>query len=132
MRRRILTSLALLALATLGLGADTCGSSSDAADAGTCPDAAACTFIDPKCTTPTPSYSATVHELLVTTCVNCHYPDSKLAQSSLTTYEDVHLVFGAALDQVSNCLMPPQGYCPLNDEQRTELLTWLACGAPEN
>ena len=81
---------------------------------------------------PTPSYSATVHPILVASCASCHYPGSHLAQSSLTTYEEVHLVLGAALDQVSNCLMPPMGYCPLSAEDRTALLTWLACGAPEN
>ncbi len=33
--------------------------------------------------------------------------------------------------QVYRCLMPPSdGSTPLSDDERTELLQWLVCGAP--
>jgi uncharacterized membrane protein len=88
--------------------------------------------VDPTCPATVPSYATTIHPILVSTCATCHYPDSPYAESSLVTYEDVNLAYGAALGQVSACLMPPRGQMQLTDEQRTALLDWLACGAPEN
>jgi uncharacterized membrane protein len=130
----------LLSLALVAAG---CGGASgepaslvDASGAEAAPvDAAvvtACVRADPSCTSPAPSYAATVRPILTSACVSCHHPDSTEAQSSLATYPSVHLVFGAALGQVAACLMPPAGYPQLTAEERTALLAWLACGAPDN
>jgi hypothetical protein len=94
--------------------------------------APACERADPTCPNDVPSYAKTVEPILNVNCVDCHHPMSTLAQTSLATYPSVHLVFGAALGQVSSCLMPPAGKPPLSDEERAALLAWLACGAPNN
>ncbi len=79
-----------------------------------------------------PSYATEVHAIFVDACVTCHYPGSGSAESPLATYEQVHLVYGSTLGQVSSCLMPPRGSPPLTEGDRAVLLAWLACGAPEN
>jgi hypothetical protein len=115
--------------AILALSLAACSSGGPAsADAGS---PSGCVRSDPSCAAPAPSYATTVHPIVEATCVNCHHPGSNLAQTSLATYEDVQLEFGAALGQVSSCLMPPAGYT-LSTEDRAELLSWLACGAPDN
>ena len=118
-----------LALPVLG-GVGACSSSSTSPDGAS--DAAMCTRADPTCPADVPSYATMIHPILLSTCATCHYPASPYAESSLVTYEDVALVYGAALGQVSACLMPPPARPQLTDEQRAALLGWLACGAPEN
>jgi hypothetical protein len=127
MSRRELGVVTLLA-ALLGCG----GASSAPADAAVGASSCVRVTTSPTCASPVPSYSATIHELLVSTCANCHYPGSGRAQSSLTTYDDVQLVYGSALGQVSACLMPPPDNPSLTEAQRAELIDWLACGAPDN
>jgi uncharacterized membrane protein len=114
----------LCAVVALVLG---CSSNAVPGDAG-----ATCAFVDPSCTTPTPSYAVVIKPVISDTCTACHYPNSPLAQTSLTTYADVHGELGAALTQVSSCLMPPPSYPQPTPAERAALLTWLACGAPEN
>jgi len=123
------TALALSVAFACACGAGAPASGTDAAT-----EVPACVRTDPSCpeASAPPSYATTVHSIFVTACVNCHYPGSTLAYSSLATYEDVHLVYGSALGQVSSCLMPPAGQPPLTEADRTALLTWLVCGAPEN
>lgn len=116
-------ALILVALAT------GCGGSAPPGDAGA---DVACTFVDPSCEMPAPSYKAVLEAVVVQTCTSCHYPHSPKAQTSLTSYDDIHGELGAALDQVSNCLMPPAGYPQPTSAERQALLTWLACGAPDN
>jgi hypothetical protein len=100
-------------------------------------DAPACVREDPTCSSTPPSYAKTIQPLVTNACVTCHYPESDLARSPLTSYADLQLVYGSALGQVSACLMPPPsgpdaGQVPLTAAERTALLTWLACGAPDN
>jgi len=117
----------VLALAALLTGCG--GGATSTTDAG---QPTACMHEDPTCAAPAPSYSADVRPILEEACATCHYAGSNLARSALTSYSDVHSVYGAALGQVSACLMPPPSQPLLTAEARTTLLTWLACGAPDN
>jgi uncharacterized membrane protein len=124
---------ALLRAAWLSLAAGllACGSGAPGPSDGGA-DGSACARADPSCPNVVPSYANGVRATLEQRCVTCHYPNSPLAESSLATYPAAHLVFGAALGQVSACLMPPATAPQLSSEERAALLSWLACGAPDN
>jgi hypothetical protein len=121
---------ALFALGLLAGCSSGSPSSGDGADAAS--DAPVCARADPSCPKAVPSYANDIAPIVLDACVPCHYPMSNLAHSSLATYPSVHLVYGSALGQVEACLMPPPGVPPLTDAERTALLGWLACGAPDN
>lgn len=120
----------LVACAFAALGCSASDASPDIPDARS--DAYVCMRADPSCTTPAPSYASIIKPILATSCVTCHYPGSNLARTSLASYSAVQLAYGAALGQVSACLMPPSNEPQLTEEDRATLLAWLACGAPDN
>ena len=109
------------------LGVAACGSASAVPDAG-----AACVRSSATCDGTPASYAATVAPLLDRESVSCHFANSPLARTSLATYTDVQRVSGTVIGQLSACLMPPAGQPGLTSEERATLLTWLACGAPDN
>ncbi len=119
------TALALALACLVGVGA-CAGASGGAVDAG------GCLRVDPTCTGTVPSYQALVQPIVEQACATCHYPGSALARTSLVTYADVSRESGTALGQVSACLMPPANAPPLTGAERAALLSWLACGAPDN
>ena len=80
-----------------------------------------------------PSWEASVAHIVAGRCAYCHSPAGMPPQvPDLSTYANVHGAFGASLDQVYTCAMPPSTEGPIPDSDRTTLLTWLVCGAPDN
>jgi uncharacterized membrane protein len=115
--KRVVVGLAVLALG--------CGPS----DGG--PDAA-CLRTLPTCPTPAPSYTGEVSTVIHDRCVTCHFPGSTLAPIDLSTYAAVRARQGLVLGQVYVCNMPPRTATPLSEDERTVLIQWLQCGAPDN
>jgi hypothetical protein len=90
-----------------------------------CPDAGA------------PSFDAVFTNVISPLCDRCHVPGGQEAVMPLQTYQQVYGKNGAEAisirTQVEACRMPPPGGPEvLTDDQRQLLLTWLACGAPNN
>ena len=92
----------------------------------------ACVRELPACPATPPSYRTTISPILQRACISCHYPKSNLARSSLASYTAVAADLGSMIDQVYACAMPPPGSPPLTASERTTLLAWLACKAPDN
>jgi hypothetical protein len=93
---------------------------------GSCPS-----DLPPSCPPGAAGYQATVAPILAAKCVSCHEPGGQ-SLHFLQTYQEVSLLHGQVLDQVYSCRMPPAGYTPLTETERTELLGWLVCGAPND
>ncbi|HEY1696060.1 MAG TPA: hypothetical protein VGG39_28030 [Polyangiaceae bacterium] len=95
------------------------------------------TTFDTNCDEAIPSWSTDVQPLLQKYCDNCHTdggPGESLFNSS--SYKTVHAGATSMLTQMNECLMPlpdatpPQAYP--TDEERQTILSWIACGSPEN
>ena len=95
-------------------------------------DGGGCVRELPPCPAMPPSYKETVSPILERACISCHYPESNLARSSLTPYAAVAADLGSMVDQVYACAMPPPGHLQLTAAERTSLLEWLECKAPDN
>jgi hypothetical protein len=120
----------VLAAAVIALACG-CGSSSGSGgdgEAGT----TNCMRADPTCTGTPPSYANDIAPIFTALCVSCHYAGSPYSPTSLVDYSKVQLSSGSSLGQVEACLMPPPGTPQLTEAQRTAVLSWLACGAPDN
>ncbi len=89
-----------------------------------------------SCPVPTPSYASDVQPIIAQRCVICHESGGlEVAPFDLGTYSDVFTDRSAVLDQVYACAMPrvdSAGALPLTESERTTLLGWLVCGAPQN
>jgi len=119
---RLLSSLLLTAAAG-------CSSASGAADSG---DAAtSCPSAPESCPSRVPSYASDIAPILQQSCVPCHGPGGSAGHSE-ATYDAVHAQVSPILDVVAGCTMPPSSYPPLRATERTALLDWLVCGAPNN
>lgn len=117
---------ALVVVLLAGLTIAGCGPSGTAGDAGHCP------MTLPGCTTPPPSYASDVAPLVMRRCVVCHFTGSSLAPFDLSTQAALAGRQGTAIGMLYTCNMPPAGAEPLTDAERTMLLAWLQCGAPDN
>ena len=95
------------------------------------PADSACPNVRPaSCPSAVPSYKAEVEPIL-RSCTFCHSPTG-IAGHSETTYADVYAQRGSINDQVNGCNMPPSNATPLTTAERSTLLAWLACDAPNN
>jgi hypothetical protein len=104
------------------------GSSGDGADAAvTCPGVSACPDSGAI-----PSYKTDIEPILQQTCTSCHSPKGIASNQNLTSYAGVYSEKGPVLDQVHDCMMPPQNAPDLTAAQRVALTTWLYCGSPDN
>jgi hypothetical protein len=108
-------------------------------DAGTEAEAeAGCARVLPPCPPTPPSYQQTIAPIFQERCVPCHYAGSSIAKFDFSRYTVVRANRGSVLNQIYACLMPPEdaGGLPdagqLGNTERTEVLTWLVCGAPNN
>src|ERR1700722_11465956 len=108
--------------------ADGCSSTSPPTPppASTCPD-----ILPPACVTPVPSYMTDVAPILAPHCTICHSPTG-IAQHDMTTYATVYPQRSSILDWVNDCEMPPLGYPALTLADRTTVLDWFVCEAPDN
>jgi uncharacterized membrane protein len=84
------------------------------------------------CPTPAPSYASSVSVIIQNRCLACHSPGGQYASMPFTTYQEVFAARSAILNQVYACRMPPAGATPPTSTERTQLLDWLTCGAPNN
>ena len=93
-----------------------------------CPANAAAT--PTSCPSDPPSYVSDVAPIISQECLSCHAESGEESSIPLETYDEVFSERTVAQDQVESCAMPQSG--SLSDSQRTTLLTWFACGAPNN
>lgn len=79
-----------------------------------------------------PSYQSQIAPLLGASCVRCHSPTGSAFDKPLGTYAQVYALRTEVLSEVYGCLMPPRDDGPLAPSERSILLTWLVCRAPDN
>ena len=84
------------------------------------------------CTLPAPSYASSVSTIIQSRCVSCHGPGGQQASMPFTSYQQIFAARSPILNQVYACRMPPAGAAELTMGERTQLLGWLACSAPNN
>ncbi|MGH7438724.1 MAG: hypothetical protein ACRENE_23805 [Polyangiaceae bacterium] len=94
-------------------------------------DAAVCDRHLPTCPTSPPSFKNDVEPLFMGLCAPCHYAGSTIARTSLTTYTQIYADRGSVLNEVYSCRMPPPPPM-IPPAERSTILTWLECGAPNN
>ncbi len=122
--------VARVALASLASLACIAGCSSDgggSATGFTCPS-----DLPSGCAPNPPSYAAEVAPLLARRCLGCHGDTGVASNLPLDTYVRVHQSRTTILTRVYGCQMPPAGETPLNAAERSTLLRWLVCDAPNN
>jgi hypothetical protein len=124
---------AAFAATTLAFAIGCTGSSGN--DAGA-PDATpACAATLPKTCPQSPSYAKDIAPLVKRVCGPCHSQGGIASDRDLTTYANLTKLETTVLVQVNSCSMPPPDAGPestLTSDERTELLQWLVCGAPNN
>lgn len=123
-RARLLGGLAWLAVGC-GAGGSPAGTTVDCKPGLPTTDA---------CATSAPSYTAEIAPLVQERCLGCHFTGNPNSTVVLTTQAQLNRQTQLVETQVYRCDMPPvdDGGIPLTDAQRTLLLQWLVCGAPNN
>jgi hypothetical protein len=114
---------AALAAAALVLG---CGSGTASPEA---PDAAPPAPL--SCDAGVPSYATEIQPIIREACLPCHSPGGP-AGFDESTYQDVSSQAANMLTMVVQGGMPPVNGPQLTSAQRTALVDWLECGAPNN
>jgi hypothetical protein len=134
-------TLRAILLALLGAAAPVailaaCSSGTSGGQGGTSDPS--CNGLSSACPATPPSYQSDVQPLIVTYCYQCHGPGGiEQGQFDYTTYEGVYKNRSEMLTQVYQCQMPPYDASPpasaMPDETaRQTIVSWLACGAPNN
>jgi hypothetical protein len=96
-------------------------------DGGTCsPPPEACPSASSSSSVP--SYRDQVQAILESNCVACHAAGT----AALGSYAAVQALGVSNLVQVGGCKMPPDTAAPMSPDERELLMTWLACGDPDN
>jgi hypothetical protein len=104
------------------------GCSSDAPGASCKPEG-----LPASCPMPIPSWSNEVSQIFMTGCAPCHLPGGvEDSAEDFSTYAGVLRVAGTVEGQISSCAMPPDDAGALSAADRTALLAWFACSAPNN
>ncbi|MEO6951039.1 MAG: hypothetical protein ABI321_04425 [Polyangia bacterium] len=87
-----------------------------------------------SCAGAAPSYASDVAPLIESNCSGCHMAGGSAADRPLTSYDALFKLKGSAFTAVYGCVMPPadDAVDQLTPDQRTTLIQWLACGAPNN
>jgi hypothetical protein len=101
------------------------------ADAGpTCPN-----VLPAACPSPAPSYETDVLPIFEQRCYMCHADGGITTSGSgidLGSYAQVYMLRGDVTSEVNACKMPPATATQPTLEQRTALLGWLKCNAPDD
>jgi uncharacterized membrane protein len=84
------------------------------------------------CATATPSYSADIVPIVTQRCLECHAAGNLNSSVVLETQSEIYRQRQLVETQVYRCAMPPSDGTPLTSTERSELLQWLVCGAPNN
>ena len=82
-----------------------------------------------------PSYAKDIAPLVKRSCLPCHSPGQQAADRDLTSYANFVRLETTDFVQVDACLMPPADAGPdaaMSIADRTEMLQWFVCGAPDN
>lgn len=140
----LLVGSPLLTIGILAMGiAVGCSSNpSDESDADAGPDSAvldagpACIDVLPDaCPSPAPSYETEVLPIFEQRCYMCHSDAGIVTSGSgidLGSYDAVYKLRGDIISEVNACKMPLPTAPQPTIEQRTALLGWLKCEAPNN
>jgi len=101
----------------------------DAASPTACPN-----DFHAQCPTPAPSYQSDILPIVQGHCLTCHAPGGlEPTENSFTSYQAIFDDRQAIEDQINDCRMPPvDAGVGLPTTSRVLLMTWLACGAPDN
>ncbi|MGH7286347.1 MAG: hypothetical protein ACRELY_32920 [Polyangiaceae bacterium] len=97
--------------------------------------AAGCTATLPHGCPEAPSYKTDIAPLVDRACNGCHAPGGVASDRDLTSYKNLRKLETTALVQVQDCAMPPADAgtdASLTSSERTEILQWFVCGAPDN
>jgi uncharacterized membrane protein len=84
------------------------------------------------CATAAPSYAADIAPLVSARCLGCHSAGNPNSSVVLETQAEFKQQRQLVETQLYRCAMPPSNGVPLTSDERTELLKWLVCGAPDN
>jgi hypothetical protein len=125
--RLVLVSAALVVLAACTSSSGGSSSSGSSSGATTCPD-----DLPAACPTNAPTYTTDIAPIVQASCTPCHAPGGTESGRLLTTYAGISAQSGSALNQVYACRMPPLGSPRLSAADRTALMAWLVCGAPND
>jgi hypothetical protein len=83
------------------------------------------------CVDSTITYDAGIADILNARCQPCHAAGGVEATVPLTDYKKVSVERMSIGNQLVTCTMPPDGSPQLTSVERTQILNWLSCGAPE-
>ncbi len=118
---------AVVAIATAACyvsnGSGSSGQSSTSSGAGNVPV---------TCPQTTPSYATDVSPLLYSYCTSCHQPNGSQSGKPLDTYSSVSSLSSKVSSKIADCSMPPNGSPQPTAAERDVILSWIACGAPNN
>ena len=85
-----------------------------------------------RCASGTPSYGLEVAPIVERRCSVCHFPGNAQSRDVFVEQADIYEQRQTVLTRVYSCVMPPADGAPLTAEERSTLLAWLVCGAPDN
>ena len=84
------------------------------------------------CASELPSYERELAPIIEQRCATCHYPGNTQSGDVFAEYDDVYSIRQTVLTRIYACVMPPDGAPALTPAERSALLQWFVCGAPEN
>jgi uncharacterized membrane protein len=84
------------------------------------------------CPPSTPSYATDVSPLLYSYCTSCHQPGGSQSGKPLDTFASVSSLSSKVESKVADCSMPPSSSPQPTAAERDVILSWIACGAPNN
>jgi uncharacterized membrane protein len=80
-----------------------------------------------------PSFKTDVEPIFEQRCWSCHANGGvEAAAHDFSTYDRIYGQRSSILNQVYACRMPPADATPLTGEERSKLLAWFVCKAPNN
>jgi uncharacterized membrane protein len=85
-----------------------------------------------SCPATTPSYAKDVAPVISTYCVGCHAASASEGDKPLNSYQALKARASEVRGQLEGCEMPPSGETQPSDAQKKLVLSWIACGAPNN
>jgi len=128
-------AFASLALPACSSAADTASPPGSASQGSTSDEAGPCTATVPSaCPTAAPTWNADAMPIFESHCWSCHAGGGiESSQFPLGSYSGIYQARTTILEQLSSCTMPPSDApTALTSDERETLLTWLACGAPDD
>jgi uncharacterized membrane protein len=87
---------------------------------------------DAACATASPSYAEQTAVIIEQRCAVCHFAGNTRSSQVFASYADIFDQRRGMLTQIYSCRMPPEGAVQLMSGERSALLQWFVCGAPDN